>query len=98
MSCPVRVAIRCAHVAAGIAGLLPGPATVGAHESTLPHFLLAQALSPAPPAIAGPVVPLTIELRDDDAGAPIAGLVRITALASGRVVDLPAHLRRPMGW
>jgi hypothetical protein len=68
-----------------------------AHESTLP-VLLAQAPAPATPRPAGPRVPLTLELTDAESGAALAGLVKITVAATGEPLDLPAHLRRPMGW
>jgi hypothetical protein len=70
---------------------------IRAHESTLPHALLAQTSPLTAPASLGPVAPLTIELRIDGAGEPVAGLVRITSVATGKHLDLPAHLRRPMG-
>lgn len=69
-----------------------------AHESTLPHPLLAQASPAGVLPSAGPRAPLTIVLTLGEAHALVAGLVRITAVSTGRTVDLPAHLRRPMGW
>ena len=72
------------------------------HESTLPHGLLAQAsgLGSRRPTSeeTGPRAPLTIELAIAPDDRTVAGLVRITSVASGQSVALPAHLRRPMGW
>lgn len=72
---------------------------VAAHPSTRPHSLLAQT-PPASAVVAAtePTVPLTLELRLPGSNAPAAGLVRITRVAPQQTVDLPAHLRRPMGW
>ena len=67
------------------------------HESTRPHVFLAQA-APVAAAPAGPSAKLTLDLVMGDSGASVGGLVRITSADTGRVVDLPAHLRRPMGW
>ncbi len=70
---------------------------LSAHPSTLPHALLAQ-VRPTLSAPAGPRFPVTLELRIGTGGESVAGLVRITPAGGGAPLDLPAHLRRPMGW
>jgi hypothetical protein len=77
--------------------LVIAAAETRAHESTL-HRVLAQTNPASVARVAGPVAPLTIELRLSETSEPIAGLVRITSVASGQLVELPAHLRRPMNW
>ena len=67
------------------------------HESTRPHVLLAQ-VAPAAAAPAGPSAKLTIDLVVGESRTRVGGLVRITSVDTGRAVELPAHLRRPMGW
>ena len=68
-----------------------------AHESTLHGFLMAQIAPPESSTAPGGTCPLTIELAGPT-GVPIDGVVRVTETASGKPVNLPAHLWRPMGW
>jgi hypothetical protein len=86
------------RVAAALLAGAGGTTRVAGHESTLPHFLAGQIAAPVVAPATGPVAPLTIELTLAPANEPTAGLVRVTVVATGRRVDFPAHLRRPMGW
>lgn len=76
---------------------LTSHAPLGAHPSTLPRALLAQA-TPALTVVAGPKVAVPLDVRIGGTGENIAALVRVTPAAGGAPLDLPSHLRRPMGW
>ena len=83
--------------ALALALTLTTPAPLGAHPATLHRALLAQA-TPALTGIAGPKVPVPLDVRIGDARETVAALVRVTPAAGGAPLDLPSHLRRPMGW
>lgn len=83
--------------ALALAVALATTAPLGAHPSTLPRALLAQA-TPALTVVAGPKVSVPLDVRIGDAGEAVAALVRVTPAAGGAPLDLPSHLRRPMGW
>jgi hypothetical protein len=72
------------------------PFAAVAHEHTRPRALLAQA-APSTPRETSPTVPLRIEVTVGES-APVGALVRITSPSTGKLVSLPAHLGRPMGW
>ena len=72
-------------------------ATLCAHESSRLRALLAQTNPPAS-LDPGPRAPIRLDVVRADTGEALASLVRITALATGKPVALPAHLGRPMGW
>lgn len=76
---------------------LATPPPLGAHPSTLPRALLAQA-TPALTVVAGPKLPVALDVRIDGTGEAVAALVRVTPATGGAPLDLPFHLRRPMGW
>jgi hypothetical protein len=68
-----------------------------AHPSTLPHPSLAQA-TPALTVVTGPKMAVPLDVRIGGTGEAVAALVRVTSAAGGVPLDLPSHLRRPMGW
>jgi hypothetical protein len=84
-------------LALAVAIALSASSSLTAHPSTLAPGLLAQA-SPVVPVVKGTRVPVGLELRIGPNGEPMAGLVLITPVGGGEPLDLPAHLRRPMGW
>ena len=97
MSSPIRPSLRFATVV-GIGWVGLAFATIAAaHESSRLRALLAQTNAPASVDIE-PRAPLRIELVRNETGQSLAGLVRITHVATGKPVPLPAHLGRPMSW
>ncbi len=86
------VLLRCAWLAFGGGAAMP---MLSAHPFTLPSALLAQAL-PAPGAAERPTFEAALDIRLE--GEPVTALVRVTPAGGGHPLELPAHLRRPLGW